>query len=90
MIFKAQVIVQPNDIPIRIFHPTIAISNAIFARTLQKSRSQQQQPQQLQLHQNQYLHQKKWSWLFRQVYITKHENHYIEAIDSLLIQDIQF
>jgi hypothetical protein len=54
------VVVHPSDIPIRIFHPTIAISNAIFARTLQKStpssKFQQQQQQQQQV-----VYQKKWS-----------------------------
>ena len=66
LIPQGQVIVQPNDVPIRIFHPTIAISNAILSRTLQKSTkqsSQQQQQHQLQLQQrqSQYLHQKRWS-----------------------------
>lgn len=45
---QAQVVVQPNDVPIRIFHPTIVLSNAIFARTLQKTSPKQIQHQQQQ------------------------------------------
>ena len=60
---QAQVVVHASDLPVRIFHPTIALSNAIFAKTLQKSSSKPQLATQQQPPQHQYAnHLKRWTW----------------------------